>query len=287
MRSLSFLLFLLTAAGSAGAADPISLSDATFLVEEAFRADAPALQHAFGFSDRAWTYTLTHEWAGASPHLVGFSLPLGMGESGGEVTVGAASLDYRYQAGGRDEDVFGFAPRISLLVPLTSDAESGIVVSAPLTIRHGSRVTSHWNVGGSWTPEHDYDSIAKREMIAGAALARVMNHRTVGVLEARVSWTEEIFDGSPASRSRAIVVSPGLRRAVDIAGYRLVPGIAIPLTFEGGDRSLGFAFHVMFESALGGRLRRKPVGAGRIPRPQARNYSRPLRFSYVGRVALG
>ncbi|MFN2240325.1 MAG: hypothetical protein ABR524_13125 [Thermoanaerobaculia bacterium] len=249
MRSLLFsLLFLLLATFSAGAADPISLSDATFLVEEAFRADAPVLQHAFGFSERAWNYTLTHEWAGTSPHLVGYSVPLELGERGGEVALGAASLDYRYQAGGRDEDVFGFAPRMSLIVPLTSGAATGVAVSAPLTVRHGSRVASHWNVGGSWTPEHD--SIASREAFAGAAIARVLNQRTVGVVEATVTWTQEIFDGSPASRSRAIVVSPGIRRAIDVAGYRLVPGIAIPLTIEGGDRSLDVAFHVMFENAL-------------------------------------
>ncbi|MCA1733844.1 MAG: hypothetical protein LC732_09600, partial [Acidobacteria bacterium] len=156
MRSrLCFLLFLQLAAVPAGAADPISLSDTTFLVEEAFRADAPVLQHAVGFSDRVWNYTLTQEWAGTSPHLVGYSVPLEMGERGGEVALGAASLDYRYQAGGREEDVFGFAPRMSLIVPLTSGAATGVAVSAPLTIRHGSRVASHWNVGGSLTPEHD------------------------------------------------------------------------------------------------------------------------------------
>ena len=251
MRSLlPFLLFLPLAAGPAGAAEPISLSDATFLVEEAFRADAPVLQHAFGFSDRAWNYTLTHEWAGNSPHLVGYSIPLEMGEGGGEVALGAASLDYRFRAGGRDEDVFGFAPRISLIVPLASGAAPGVAVSAPLTVRHGSRVASHWSVGGSWAPERD--SIASREAFAGAAIARVLNQRTVGVVEATVTWTQEIFDGSPALRLRSIVLSPGIRRAIDIAGYRLVPGIAIPLTIEGGDRSLGVAFHVMFENALSG-----------------------------------
>jgi hypothetical protein len=246
MRShLSFLLFLLLAV-PAGAADPISLADSTFLVEEAFRADAPALQHALGFSDRSWNYTLTQEWAGASPHLVGYSIPLEIGARGGEVALGAASLDYRYQVGGRDEDGFGFAPRMSLTVPLTSGAAPGVAVSAPLTVHHGVRMASHWNVEGSWTPEHA--SIASREAVAGAALARALNHRTVGVVEATVTWTQEILDGSPASRT--IVVSPGIRRAIDVAGYRLVPGIAIPLTIEGGDRSLGVAFDVMFENAL-------------------------------------
>ena len=126
----------------------------------------------------------------------------------------------------------------------------GVAVSAPLTIRHGNRVASHWTVGGSWTPEHD--SGASREAFAGAALARVLNQRTVGVIATTVTWTEETLNGSPVSRSRGVVVSPGIRRAIDVGGYRLVPGLAIPLAIEGGDRSLGVAFHVMFESPLGG-----------------------------------
>lgn len=246
---LVVLLALLTGFSSAAGAEPISLHDTTLILEEAFRADAQVLQHAVALAGREWSYTLTHELAGETPHLLSWSLPIVIGEDGGQPALGAASLDYRYQIGGRDRDRYGFAPRVSLLLPVNPDANMspGMSVAAPLTLAHGEALASHWNLSAAVVGEED--GSRSNEISAGAGFSRVINHRTVFVLEAVASWSR-IDTGPVGGESRSVVVCPAVRRVVELGGVRLVPGLGLPITIEREDRSVGVSFHLMLENSL-------------------------------------
>lgn len=236
MRPLLVALLICTVGAPSFA--QLSLPNNSFLLEEGWRADSAVNQHAIAYGDRQWSYTWTQEFAAPErPHRFAWSASVQAGDSG-PAKPGDLSLDYVWQLGGTDADRVAVAPRLSFVTPLQrGEGRSAVVVtSLPLSIRHGARAATHWNVSAAWTT-------GAEEPIDIAIAAGVV--RLVGVGTAAVIETEfRPFDGE-------VTISGGARwNAARFTGAGLVPGIAVPMTISKDDRSVSVLFHVMFEHQL-------------------------------------
>lgn len=234
MRHLFLVLLLSTGAPNASA--QLSLSNNSFLLEEAWPADSAVNQHAVSYADRQWSYTWAQEFAAPDrPHRFGWSASL---QSDGSTSkLGDLSLDYVWQGRGTHGDRFSVAPHVSFVTPLQGGDQRGAMIATyPLSVLHSARTATHWNVRGVWTAA-DEESI---EISVAAGLVRLVGDRMAAVLESELR-----------PFSREVTISAGARwRADRFARAGIVPGIAIPVTISAHDRSASLVFHVMFEHQL-------------------------------------
>src|SRR5438874_11446028 len=166
-RSSIYLSVLLAVAstptGAQGQAAPPSISDNSFLVEEAYNQEPGVVQHIstlqlFRGAD-AWAYTFTQEWPlFGRTHQLSFTLPIQRTHNGASVATGLGdvAVNYRFQLAAAER--LSVAPRFSLLLP-TGRAKSdlgagarGIQVNLPASVVVARQVVTPWNAGRTLTP---------------------------------------------------------------------------------------------------------------------------------------
>lgn len=235
MRPL-FLALMICTAGMPSFAQ-LSLPNNSFLLEEGWRADSAVNQHAIAYGDRQWSYTWTQEFAAPErSHRFAWSASVQASDSG-PAEPGDLSLDYVWQWRGTDADRVAVAPRLSFVTPLQrGEGRSAVVVtSLPLSMRHGARAATHWNVRAAWTTGTEAIEIA-----IAAGVVRLVGEGMAAVVETEF----RPLDGE-------VTISGGARwNAARFTGAGLVPGIAVPMTISKDDRSVSVLFHVMFEHQL-------------------------------------
>jgi hypothetical protein len=235
MRHTLVALTLWALAGPALAQVP--LANSAFLLEEAWRADSAVNQHVLSYGDREWIYTWTQEYAAPErSHRFAWSASVGLNAPGSSQP-GEISLDYVWQLAGRENDRVALAPHLAVIVPLQSrDSGVGAVVMLPMTIRHGRRAASHWNIRAGWS---SFES-GPDELAVAAGFVGLVGDRMAAVIESEMRPLE-----------RELVISPGVRWTVDsLARLGIAPGVAVPISVSNGGRSAALMFHVMFEHAL-------------------------------------
>lgn len=234
MRSLLFVLICSVGAPSFA---QLSLPNSSFLLEEGWRADSGVNQHAIAYGDRRWSYTWSQEFAApARPHRFGWSASVQATDSVSQL--GDLSLDYVWQLKGTDADRIAVAPHLSFVTPLQGgeDRNAVVVASLPLSMRHGARAATHWNVRAAWTAAlHE-----PFELVVAAGLVRLIGDRMAAVVETEFRPLD-----------REVTISAGARwNPARSSGSGIVPGIAVPMTISRDDRSVSVLFHVMFEHQL-------------------------------------
>jgi hypothetical protein len=220
------------------------------------------VQHISTF-DRAdegggWLGTFTQEWPAPSQrHQLGFTLAyLDLGAEGA-ADWGDVALNYRYQVRGFGDDPVALAPRASLLLPY-GDAERGLgsgslglQLNLPVSVELGPCFVGHWNVGGSWVPDAEATDGTEADATTvqlGQGLIWLARPKLNFLLEAVWSSVRAPIAGGGTAREEVLLVSPGLRFAIDRpSGLQIVPGVAVPMGVGPSDGDLSIFFYLSLE----------------------------------------
>ena len=267
--ALSLALLLTPRSSSLGAqtqhAEPPTIADNSFLIEEAYNQEAGVVQHINAFHrslrDPRWVYTFTQEWPiGGQRHQLSYTLPiLHVASNGGVTGIGDIALNYRYQLLGSAARV-AVAPRFTLLLP-TGNAKRalgsggwGLQVNLPISITLTSRLVTHLNVGTTLIPaatnELGDEARVHNYSAGGSVIWKTL--RTFHVL-CEITWARDEFVTGPAQRSRdvSVTINPGVRWAHNFpSGLQIVPGIAVPIGLGPSRGERGLFLYLSFEHAF-------------------------------------
>ena len=257
-RCLGGVLAAALFAATAAADGPIQ--DNSFLIEEAYNQEAGVVQHISTLElDRnssEFVTTFTEEWPyGGILHQLSYTLAVL--RAGGEVGLGDLALNYRYQLVGDGAAPLAIAPRLSLLLP-TGDERRGLgtgavgaQVALPVSAVLSRRLVGHWNLGATIAPNSVAASGAQADTAAvnfGQGLVFLARPNLDLMLEAVWSRGQVVRDAGGTERETSIVLSPGLRFAIDRPnGLQIVPGIAVPIGVGPSSGDWSVFFYLSFE----------------------------------------
>ena len=245
-----------------------SISDNSFLMEEAYNQEPGVVQHISAFQlfrgGDSWAYSFTQEWPlFGRTHQLSYTLPIQRTHSGSAVATGLGdvAVNYRFQLAGAER--LSIAPRLSLLLP-TGRARSdlgagalGVQVNLPASVVVGRQVVTHWNAGGTLTPSAQNAVGDKATTVAynlGASVVWLARPTFNALVE--IVWTrrEAVMGAGRTAASDGLSISPGIRWAHNFSnGLQIVPGIAFPIGVgpSAGDDAL--LLYLSFEHPFRGR----------------------------------
>ena len=225
-------------------AAPPSISDNSFLMEEAYNQEAGVVQHISAFQlfrgADSWAYSFTQEWPLFSrTHQLSFTLPIQRMHDGSSVATGLGdvAVNYRFQLAGGER--LSVAPRLSVVLPTGRSkldlgaGALGVQANLPVSVSVGSQVVTHWNAGTTVTPSAKNavgDEATTNSYNLGASV--VWLARPVFNVLVEVVWTrdEAVTGPGRTAASDGLSISPGIRWAHNFSnGLQIVPGIAFPI----------------------------------------------------------
>jgi hypothetical protein len=230
-----------SSAQSSADSTPPSISDNSFLIEEAYNQESGVVQHIFNYRrsrEGEWVATFTQEWPlGGQLDQLSYTLPL-QSSSGSVASIGDAALNYRRQILGHDEDPVWFSPRLSLVLPSGSARKGtgaggpGLQLNLPLSVRVNSALVTHWNAGASITRARS--ALGPRGTIrsvsAGASAIWLAGPTLNLMIETVWDRTEALDDSGLRAAEDHFVILPGLRGAINLPhSLQIVPGIGMPI----------------------------------------------------------
>jgi hypothetical protein len=237
---------------------PPTISDNSFLVEEAYNQEAGVVQHISTFRrapNGSWVFAFTQEWPAPSQrHQISYTVPL-LSVRGVGTGLGDLFLNYRYQAIGKDEDRVWFSPRLSAILP-TGDVRSGrgnggmgAQVMLPVSITFGDQLATHWNLGATAMHAQSVSGVrqASRGLNAAASAIWLLAPTLNLMLESVWEYAEPLDDFGVRGAERRLVIVPGVRAAINLAsGMQIVPGVGVPIGVgpSRGQRDLFLYFSV-------------------------------------------
>ena len=255
-------LALLVACVSASAAPQVAaqaptasvIRDNSFLVEEAYNQERGVVQHISVFSrsvdGSSWDFGFTQEWpAPGQRHQISYTIPVEHHAEQGTARTGLGdvALNYRYQVLGADQ-IVAFAPRLTVMFPTGSHRRgfglggSTLQLNFPFSVTLPANLVAHTNVGGSITPRarDSMNNVARAgEYSFGQSLIWLLRPTVNLMLESRWTTSEEVIGPNRTEQVRELLISPGVRAAIDFAsGLQIVPGFAYPIGVgpSSGDR---------------------------------------------------
>lgn len=248
--------------------EPPPIEDNSFLVEEAYNQERGVVQHinTFGRSSggKEWMYTFTQEWPlGAQRHQLSYTVPLGRNDASGRKSgLGDIAINYRYQIGG-GEGAFALAPRATVLLPTGSSRRAlgsggtGFQVNLPFSAALPARLVAHSNLGLTYTPRAR-DTVgsvsATKSYSLGQSLIWLVHPKVNLMLESTWTAAEDVTGPGQTARSTGVLLSPGLRGAIDFAsGLQVVPGIAFPFGIGRSRGERAVFVYLSFEHPFTGR----------------------------------
>ena len=203
-------------------------------------------------SSGAWGYSLTDEWPVPDErNQLSITIPLlhdAMGTGAGDVL-----FNYRRQLLRASDDFVIVTPRLSVWLP-TGNAEvgrgtggPGVQAQACVTLNPSTALALHSNLGAAVPISGEGTGPANTSVTLAQSIIWFPYDRLNFLLEARSNWPVlEALSGP-----RAVILSPGLRTAVDVAScVQIVPGAAVPLIFQSGEASWGMLFYLSVEHSI-------------------------------------
>jgi hypothetical protein len=263
-RSTIFVVAILSAWNSALAQTtaPV-IEDNSFFIEEAFNQDVRVVQHILsGYyqpNQKAFVGTFTQEWPLAGQkHQISYLIPY-QRLDGGMKGLGDVLVNYRYQFWD-DSDWSWIAPRFSLVLPTGNVAKglgNGVVgaqIVIPLSKRLSEAFIVHANLGTTILPHAKGIDAVGREVrgtlaspfagMSGIWLASEQMNLLCEILYTRAS---SLDDAGHVAVTPELIVSPGIRCAINLGDLQIVPGAALPLIVDGGTARFGFFLYLSFE----------------------------------------
>jgi hypothetical protein len=242
--------------------EPFSITDNSFLVEEAFNQERGVFQNIFGATRAGghWASSFTQEWpAPSQQHQLSYTvswLDAGLGAGFGDTLI-----NYRYQALTEENGRPAFSPRASLILPSGRASRGrgfgsvGLQLNMPFSKQTGDWYW-HWNGGLTWLPRARVDlprsdgTISSRRanlaspFVAGSGIFRVRQMLNL-MLESYVVFEESIGEDG-VKRDTAVTLSPGVRGGFNVGDKQIVLGAALPITWSDG-RDAGLFVYLSYE----------------------------------------
>jgi hypothetical protein len=236
-------------APAAAAAQGEPIQDNSFLLHEAYNQPAGVVQHVLTAERHANGETLFvfgQEWPLAGVrHQVAFAVPFfcPCGEPGRDLGIGDVELGYRYQVVGVGGGRVHVAPELAFSLPtgsarLERGADAlGFGVTLPVSVTLAPTLVGHANAGVSH--------------LAGAGSGEAgRDRRTDWRLGASLVWLTArrlnlLVEG--VGDRETFTLSPGVRGAIDLGSVQIVPGVAMPVTFDEGESDTAWLFYLSVE----------------------------------------
>ena len=237
---------------------PPPIKDNSFLIEEAYNQEAGVVQHISTFtrptSGTGWAFSFTQEWpVTGMRHQFSYTVPfLDAGGSG----VGDLALNYRYQLAGLSGERVAAAPRLSIVLPTGDEASgkggggAGLQANFPVSVELNPAFTLHTNAGFTHTQsakDAGGNTAATTSFGAGGSLIWLASPTFNVMLESVWASNERVTGAGATASSKSFVISPGVRKAFNLAsGMQIVPGAAyvIGVGPSSGSESLFVYFSV-------------------------------------------
>jgi hypothetical protein len=248
-------------------AEPASpeIEDNSFFVEEAFNQEERVVQHIFNAlqfrqPNKSTVASFTQEWPLMGvDHQLSYSLPFTFFPGHGWDGVGDLALNYRYQLSA-DSTWAAVAPRLSIIFP-TGNADKGLgmgvvgfQINLPVSRRLSESFITHWNAGFTVFP-----GVLGMDA-AGSPIRRTLPWYNCAasviwlaaptwnlMIETAANFAADLDNSGRVIRSTEVLVSPGVRAAINLQGLQIVPGIAMPLSFVDGVKRVGAFLYLSFE----------------------------------------
>ncbi len=228
---------------------PESISDNSFLIEEAYNQEHRVVQHMFTFSSTRPAhdneFRIAQEWPLFShEHQISYSLPYAWLNKNSVRGMGDVSVDYRYQLFEKDRWA-AVAPRLSMIIPTGNDKKElgsgalGYQFNLPVSKRMHAQWVMHVNAGGTVMPGVK-SGTAKKTLWsghAGAAVYWLWKPNLNFMLEWLSSFDDEFTAGGNIKNRAVHIINPGVRFALEAGPVQIVPGLCFPLQVNGKDKS--------------------------------------------------
>jgi hypothetical protein len=240
---------------------PKRIEDNSFLIEEAYNQEEGVVQYIqtfqYSHQTKEWLYTFTHEMPFPNQtHQLSYVIPVAhVGDPDSETGVGDILLNYRYQIVAND--TLAIAPRISLIFP-TGDEDKGLGMGAtgyqvnlPVSILLNDKWVTHWNLGGTFTPNVNDGPNRKQDLNGynyGASVIYLQSETFNWMLE-YVKNSAQTFDGNGGKNwDDAEFINPGFRFAKNYSsGLQIVSGLSFPLGVGASKDNNGVLLYLSFE----------------------------------------
>jgi hypothetical protein len=263
-----FLALFFTVSYSFGQQFSEAIEDNSFLIEEAYNQDPRVVQHIsnayYQKENRSFIYTFTQEWpVGGQTNQLSYAIPyqsIGSSISG----LGDVLINYRYQVW--DDKNWGWvAPRFSIILP-TGESSAGLgngVVGFQTSLAVSKRWTnefiSHFNLGFTLLPNVEG---SKNPSVEGPVfrIKRTLPSYLIGtsgiwllsenfnfMCEALYTLNSAINGSGDVKYSSQTIISPGIRIAINLGSLQIVPGLALPITFDSGGANINLYGYLSFE----------------------------------------
>ncbi len=224
-----------------GKPTPPTISDNSFLVEEAYNQEAGVVQHILTYRrtrEREWELSFTQEWPMPSQrHQLSYTVAA-LSAPGQGTGVGDALLNYRYQAVGRDDERVWFSPRLSAILPTGSVRDGrgaggpGMQVNLPVSVSLSDAVVTHWNAGATISRVRNAAGTRRTSRGANAAASAIWLLAPTFNLMLETAWdrSTSLDDSGQMTTADNLVVLPGLRGAFNLpSGMQIIPGLGVPI----------------------------------------------------------
>lgn len=261
--------------------EEVSISDNSFLIEEAYNQEPGVVQHIFnwvpswdwqGHENSAFDFVFTQEWPiGSQKHQFSYTIPLRHLKelSPGEPLVresglGDILLNYRYQLWEDECWRPAIAPRFSLILP-TGDEERGLgsgelgyQFNLPIS-KTFDRWATHFNAGATYIPHARggvdpglaFEGRDQNGFNLGGSVIRFVRPNFHLMLETLVLWDEELDNQGVEDKTFELYLSPGFRWAVFTRGStQWVLGLGLPIGLSRDAPDLSLFGYMSFEHSI-------------------------------------
>lgn len=229
------------------------IQDNSFLLQEAYNQPPGVVQHVFTaerHENGETLFVFGQEWPLAGMlHQIAFAVPMfcPCGEPG-SVGIGDVELGYRHQALGMRGGRVHIAPELAVTLPTGSERLGrggggvGVGFTLPVSVTVLPAVVAHANVGVALEPHTDGTGARRTRTgwLAGASVVWLALPKLNLLLE------------GVHERDAGFTLAPAVRGAIELGGVQIVPGLAMPVTFQDGDHDTGWLVYLSVEHAFRG-----------------------------------
>lgn len=242
-----------------------AIEDNSFFIEEAYNQEAHVVQNIFqGYrfskSHAPSSLSFTQEWpAFGLRHQLSYTIPYTSFNGTSAAGLNDILINYRYQLFDEGEWA-AVAPRLSLILPTgrVSDGLGNGVVGIQVALPASKRLSDDWamhaNLGWTYLPRAKGSTSEGRLVRAdlssfygGASLIYLAAPWANVFLEFLVGDNAEFDALGSVVRRMETILSPALRFAVNFGRLQIVPGLAMPFSFSGGETKVGVLIYLSFE----------------------------------------
>lgn len=257
MKKILSIIFCLITANFAFAQD---IEDNSFLIEEAYNQEKGVIQFINTFMltrNKDWAYSLTNEMpVKTQRHQFSYTIPVL--KVGNNTRVGDVYLNYRYQLKGLKEDEnVAISPRVSVILPTgnyrneTGAGATGIQFNLPVSVKHSSKIVTHWNAGTTFIPRAR-NVLGERANVKGVNLGQStvwLAKKNFNVLfETAWNYNDAVIAQNRTAKEYSLLLNPGIRWAWNFKnGLQIVPGVAVPIGAGPSYGERGVFLYLSFE----------------------------------------